>query len=72
MRRSSEQPAEAQSPGQPEWLDLPDAPDFVAYPPSVSLDQALALNEQAKAWFPQSMPTPEERLASKCLVEFIL
>jgi len=71
-RESSGQPAEAKSPGQPEWLDLPAAPDFDAYPPSVPLDDALVLNEQAKAWFPQSMPTPEERLATKCLVEFVL
>jgi hypothetical protein len=72
MRKSSAQPAEAESPEEPKWLDLPDAPDFDAYPPSVPLDEALLLNEQAKAWFPRSMPTPEERLATKCLVEFVL
>jgi hypothetical protein len=72
MKKPSVQQAEAELPGQPEWLDLPGDPNFIAYPPSVPLNDALVLNEQAKAWFPRSMPTPEERLATKCLVEFVL
>jgi len=72
MSKSSGQPAKVESPGPPEWPDLPGDRDFIAYPPSVPLDDALVLNEQAKAWFPRSMPTPEERLATKCRVEFVL
>jgi hypothetical protein len=52
-------------------LVLPDS-DFVTQPDKISLSQALLLNEQAKAWFPQSLPTDEERCRERVDIEFKL
>lgn len=72
MNKSSKPPGNVEAPVSADSLDLPVEPGFATYPPTVALAQALVLNEQAKAWFPQSMPTPEERLARKVDVEFVL
>jgi hypothetical protein len=56
----------------PDKLDLPVAPDFVSWPPIGNLDKMLQFNEDLKEWYPDSRPTPEERLACKVHAEFIL
>jgi hypothetical protein len=48
------------------------APDFISLPPTVSLDQALLLIEQIRSWFPEAVPTAEEREAARVHAEFVL
>lgn len=42
------------------------------YLPDLSLDQVELKIEELKTWFPDSMPTPEERLKQKVDVPFVL
>ena len=53
-------------------LDLPDAPNFISMPPTVSPAQAMILRDQIATWFPNSVPSRKERLAQKVNVEFTL
>ena len=72
MKKLSKPRARIKKTTHVEVLELPVEPDFVSLPPDVPLEDAFALNEQAKDWFPQSLPTPAERLARKVDVEFVL
>ena len=53
-------------------LELPDAPDVVMSPPTMTFEEFLRWNEQARRWFAATMPTDEERLARKMDAEFRL
>jgi hypothetical protein len=53
-------------------LELPVAPDFVSLPPRRSLEEVLPWMEELRRWFPQSIPSDEQRLAHKVDVEFVL
>jgi hypothetical protein len=53
-------------------LELPIEPNFVSRPPRVSLDEAIALLEQYRQWFPPRPGEAEQRLKGKCPVEFVL
>ena len=69
MRRSSEfAVTEAVVPD----LELPVEPDFRPLPRRVPLDVMIQRNEELRKMFPQSIPTEEERLASKVHEEFVL
>jgi len=41
-------------------------------PPQLSLAEFIARNRQLREWFPQGIPTPEERLRAKTDAEFVL
>ena len=53
-------------------LDLPVDPDFHPLPPLVSIDVMIERNAQFRKWFPDGIPTEEERLAAKVPEEFRL
>jgi hypothetical protein len=53
-------------------LDLPVDPGFVSVLPRPSFAEMLLWLEELRQSFPQSFPTEEERLASKCDAEFVL
>ena len=53
-------------------LNLPFDPDFVTFPPLVSLDLMCKYISMFRTSFPQSLPTNEERLRAKVNVEFKL
>ena len=72
MKKSSSQLVPDEASNETGCLELPDAPDFISLPPSLSVDQTLMLNEQTKEWFPRSVPTREERWLRKVNVEFVL
>lgn len=71
-RRCPEPPARRNEAESADRLDLPVAPDFISLPPTVSLDQALLLIEQIRSWFPEAVPTAEEREAARVHAEFVL
>ena len=53
-------------------LELPFDPDFHPLPPLVSMEIMIERNAQFRKWFPDGIPTEEERLRSKVSEEFIL
>lgn len=66
MKKSSASP-----PDQPQCPDLefPDAPDFVSFPPRLTLDEYDHLNQLWKEFMP---PNPESRIETEIREEFIL
>lgn len=51
-------------------LCLADGPALPVLPPDVPIAEALRRNSEAIRWFPQSLPSAAERLATKCHVPF--
>ena len=59
-------------PKEPPDLPLPEGDKFRAFPPQVSLQEMMRRSAQIREWFPESVPTPEERWRAKTEVEFRL
>ncbi|MCW5559634.1 MAG: hypothetical protein KIT22_17595 [Verrucomicrobiae bacterium] len=53
-------------------LVLPEGDPFRSLPPQLSLAEFIIRNRQLREWFPQGIPTPEERWLAKTDVEFVL
>lgn len=53
-------------------LEFPDDAPPVRMPPRMPLDRWLERVAEVRAWFPGSIPTPEERLRSRVDVPFRL
>jgi len=53
-------------------FDLPDVESFRPLPTNVSLERMQQGIQQARAWFPDGIPTAEERWSAKTDVEFRL
>lgn len=51
-------------------LILPDAPDFISFPPLIPLSLMCKYIKMFRTSFPNSLPTEEERLRDKVNVEF--
>lgn len=55
-----------------ETLTLPVDRGFQSLPPLVSMAVMIERSSDLRRWFPQGLPTEEERLKTKCDVEFVL
>jgi hypothetical protein len=53
-------------------LEFPVEPDFRSLPPWVPMDVMIERIEDFRRWFPNAIPTEEERLAAKVSEEFAL
>ena len=53
-------------------LDLPTDPHFAPLPPQVSIEQMIKRSRELREWFPDGVPTEEERWRAKSNLEFQL
>lgn len=53
-------------------FELPDGEGFASLPPQVTLETVMQRSRQLRLWFPQGIPTAEERWQAKTDVEFKL
>ena len=53
-------------------LDLPTDSHFTPLPPQVSIEQMIKWSRELREWFPDGVPTAEERWRAKSNLEFTL
>ena len=72
MRQSSKQADKVVNPKTELDLEFPDAPDFISRPPRMTPDAMYVLNQPMVEAFNSRPDAEEERLRTKCHVEFVL
>ncbi len=72
MTHSYGSPSDELSSGPVVGLDLPVSPGLEQRPSDIPLSEMIRKCRELRAWFPDSIPTQEERWAAKREVEFRL